>query len=163
MSCYSVKGRTEDIIDGCWVLPRDPEGVWPGTKDDELSHRIWLPPAVTDLIAEIDPEPGFIFANSAGNPIDKLDGAMRDICKALKVTKKVTPHDLRRTHGLTITRLGFGRDAMDRVQNHKDGRIRDVYDQHQYADENKRIMEAVANKIMSLIDGGTDNVVAFAR
>jgi integrase len=129
--------HTDHIIDGWWVLPRDPEEVdgkedWPGTKDDELSHRVWLPKPVLDIIAEIEPEPGFIFTNGAGNPIDKLDNAMRDICKKLVVTKKVTPHDLRRTHGSTITGSGFGRDAMDRIQNHKDGRIRDVYDQHAY-------------------------------
>jgi integrase len=102
--------RTTDIIDGWWVLPRDQEGVWPGTKDDELSHRVWLPKPVLDIVAAIKPEPGFVFTNGAGNAVDKLDGAMRDLCKALGVAKKVTPHDLRRTHGSTITRLGFGRD-----------------------------------------------------
>jgi integrase len=87
---------------------------------------------------------------------------MRDICKALGV-EKLTPHDLRRTHGSTITALGFGRDAMNRIQNHREGGIADVYDQHRYADENKRIMEAVANKIMSLIGNVSDNVVVLRR
>ena len=65
---------------------------------------------------------------------------MRVICKTLGV-ERATPHDLRRTHGTTITALGFGRDAMNRVQNHKEGGIGSVYDRHGYADENKRIME----------------------
>jgi integrase len=142
--------RTEDIIDGWWVLPRDQEETWPGTKDDALSHRVWLPKPVLDIIAEIEPADGFVFANSAGGAIDKLDAAMRGICKALGVTKKCTPHDLRRTHGSTITRLGFGRDSMDRIQNHKDGRVRDVYDQYEYESENRKIMEAVAGKIVTL-------------
>jgi hypothetical protein len=74
------------------------------------------------------------------------------------------PHDLRRTHGSTITALGFGRDAMNRVQNHKEGGIASVYDRHGYADENKRIMEAVAAKIMALVEGSaTENVIQFAR
>ena len=67
-----------------------------------------------------------------------------------------TPHDLRRTHGTTITALGFGRDAMNRVQNHKEGGIASVYDRHGYAEENKRIMESVAQRIMALVEGGDD-------
>ncbi len=88
---------------------------------------------------------------------------MREICKKLKVPR-ATPHDLRRTNGSTITRLGFGRDAMNRIQNHREGGIADVYDQHQYADENKRVMEAVANQFAALVEGPrTDNVVPMLR
>ena len=80
---------------------------------------------------------------------------MRAICAKLGV-ERATPHDLRRTHGTTITALGFGRDAMNRVQNHKEGGIASCYDRHRYADENKRVMEAVAARIMSLVEGGDE-------
>jgi hypothetical protein len=49
----------------------------------------------------------------------------------------------------TIAALGFGCDAMNRVQNHKEGGIGSIYDRHSYADENKRIMEAVAHHLIS--------------
>jgi integrase len=55
----------------------------------------------------------------------------------------VTPHDLRRTCLTWITRLGFGRDAMDRIANHKTSTVTDVYDRHGYVDEDKRIMTTV--------------------
>ena len=98
-----------------------------------------------------------------GGAIAGLANVMRSICKQLGV-ERATPHDLRRTHGTTITGLGFGRDAMNRIQNHKEGGIADVYDQFQYADENMRIMEAVATRLMALIDGGgAANVVAFGK
>ena len=89
---------------------------------------------------------------------------MRAICTRLGI-EKATPHDLRRTHGTKITGLGFGREAMNRVQNHKEGGIADVYDRHDYGVENKRVMEAVATHIMSLVEGapGAANVVQFAR
>jgi integrase len=88
---------------------------------------------------------------------------MREVCKQLQVERAV-PHDLRRSHGTLITRLGFGRDAMNRIQNHREGGIADVYDQHEYAEENRKIMERVALKIMSLIEGREDdNVVALGR
>jgi hypothetical protein len=64
-----------------------------------------------------------------------------------------------------ITRLGFGRDAMNRIQNHREGGIASVYDRHGYADEDKRIMEAVAARIMALAEGRSedDKVVPIRR
>jgi hypothetical protein len=55
---------------------------------------------------------------------------------------------------------------MNRVQNHKEGGIATVYDRHQYAEENKKIMETVAAHIMALITGtpaGNVVVGSFSR
>jgi hypothetical protein len=87
---------------------------------------------------------------------------MRDICKKLKV-ERATPHDLRRTNGTTITSLGFGRDAMNRIQNHKEGGIASVYDRHSYASESQKIMEATASHILALVDGRPAANVVKAR
>jgi integrase len=151
--------RREHVVDGWWNMPGEPvPGIWPGTKNGQ-SHRVWLPVPVQKLIAN-DKTSGFVFAGARGRPARGLDEAMREIVAKLGVADKVVPHDLRRTHGSTITALGFGRDAMNRVQNHKEGGIASVYDRHEYADENKRVMEAVASKIMSLIEPTTDaNVI----
>jgi len=88
---------------------------------------------------------------------------MRTICRELGISDKVTPHDLRRTHGTFVTRLGFGREAMNRIQNHVEGGIGSVYDRYGYADENRRIMEAVAAEIVRLAEGrpGDTKVVAL--
>jgi hypothetical protein len=48
---------------------------------------------------------------------------------------------------------------MNRIQNHKDGGIASVYDRHSYAEENKKIMESVADKIIMLVEGVQDNVI----
>jgi hypothetical protein len=42
---------------------------------------------------------------------------------------------------------------MNRVTNHKEGGIADVYDRHKYRAENKWIMETVAAHIMALVTG----------
>jgi integrase len=85
---------------------------------------------------------------------------MRAICAEIGVNDKVTPHDLRRTFATRVTRLGFGREAMNRVTNHKEGGIADVYDRHRYEAETKKIMERVAAKIMTLVGGtGGGNVI----
>jgi integrase len=160
--------RREHIRDGWWTMPGEPVKAlgWPGTKNAQ-SHRVWLPAPVQKLIAELSDDEnsatGFVFAGTRGKPVRGLDAAMRSICKALGV-ERATPHDLRRTHGSAITALGFGRDAMNRVQNHKEGGIASVYDCHGYADENKRVMETVAARLLSLAEGRTDSkVVQFTR
>jgi integrase len=159
--------RHEHLVDGWWQLPGEPVAAlgWPGTKNGE-SHRVWLPAPARAIIAELTDDgktTGFVFAGTRGRPVTGLDAAMRIICRTLGV-ERATPHDLRRTHGSTITALGFGRDAMNRVQNHKEGGIGSVYDRHQYADENKRIMETVAAKLVALAEGQTDqNVLPFKR
>ena len=62
----------------------------------------------------------------------------------------------------TITRLGFGRDAMDRIANHKTGTVTDVYDRWGYEDEDRRIMAAIARHIASLVEAtGKSNVIAL--
>jgi integrase len=159
--------RREHIRDGWWQLPGEPIETldWPGTKNGE-SHRVWLPKPALKLIAGDtgDEATGFVFATSRGRPVRDLDEAMRGISAKLEI-EPVRPHDLRRTHGSTITKLKFGRDAMNRIQNHTDGGIADVYDQHAYSDENRQIMETVASHIMALVDGAAagDNVVQFTR
>jgi hypothetical protein len=53
---------------------------------------------------------------------------------------------------------------MNRIQNHKEGGIGDVYDRADYGPEIKRVMEATAARIMALVEGRTDdNVVPLRR
>jgi integrase len=146
--------RAEHIVDGWWEMPGKPTAGWPGTKNGQ-SHRVWLPqPAQALLNREV---------LTKGENSTKLAPVMRAICSELGVADKVTPHDLRRTHGTKITALGFGRDAMNRIQNHKEGGVTDTYDRHGYADENKRVMEAVARHLVELAEGRepSGNVVPF--
>jgi integrase len=159
--------RREHIVDGWWEMPGEPVPSigWPGTKNGK-SHRVWLPAPVREIVDKLSTAgaaTGFVFARRLGRPVDDLHGAMREICRRLGVNDAARPHDLRRTHGSTITRLGFGRDAMNRIQNHREGGISDVYDVHEYADENKQIMETVAARILALAEGRpqASNVVAM--
>jgi integrase len=159
--------RREHIVDGWWQMPGEPvpELGCPGTKNS-TTHRVWLPEAVIELISEIDPEAktGFVFTSTRGKPIE-LTRAMFRISDELGA-EPARPHDLRRTHGSTITRLGFGTDAMNRIQNHREGGIASVYDRHHYGPENQKIMEAVVSEILILATGKKDEKViraAFSR
>jgi integrase len=158
----------EHIQDGWWTMPGEvvSEIGWPGTKNG-ASHRVWLPKPAQRIVAELNDDranTGFVLAGARGRPISGLDAAMRSICAELGIDR-ATPHDLRRTHGTSITRLGFGRDGMNRIQNHREGGIGDVYDQHRYAKENQTIMETVADHILDIVAGKTDDnlIPAFGR
>jgi integrase len=155
--------RREHIVDKTWwELPGKPVPAlsWPGTKN-AVSHRIALSKAVQEIIAEDETVSGFVFAGPRGGPVRGLDAAMREVSAKLGGAP-LRPHDLRRTFGSTVTALGFGRQAMDRILNHADHSIGSIYDRHAYAREDRHIMETVASRIMALVagrGGAADNVV----
>ena len=153
--------RHEHMKDGWWEMPGSPvpELGWPGTKNGQ-GHRAWLPAPVREIIAELSDgaTTGFVFAGSARG----LDQAMRAVVAKLKV-ERATPHDLRRSFLSRVTGLGFGRDAMDRIANHKENATTDVYDRHSYAVEDQHIMETVAARIMAVATGETDGKVVPIR
>ena len=159
--------RREHIVDGWWELPGEPiSGLgWPGTKNGK-SHRVFLSAparAVIDEISVGDQKTGFVFANSRGRPHGKLAPFMRQVCETLGI-ERATPHDLRRTFGSTVTALGFGRQAMDRVLNHSDTSVGSVYDRYGYSDQDEKLMETVGAHIMSLVEGkAAANVVQMRR
>jgi integrase len=157
--------RREHVKDGWWELPGKPVPAlgWPGTKNNE-THRVWLSESVRAILAEIDNDAttGFALAGGRGNPVGKLGEAMRAICKKIGA-ERATPHDLRRTFSTCVTRLGFGRDALNRVTNHREGGIADVYDRHRYADENRKVMDTVASHMVALVEGRRDNVIRIRQ
>jgi len=156
--------RREHIKDGWWEMPGEPiAGVWPGTKNAN-GHRVWISQPAKALLAELEGESiGYVFATVNGNAVSNLDETMRTICRKLNI-ERATPHDLRRTSGSMVTALGFGRDAMDRILNHKSKSISTVYDRHSYAREDLHIVESVSAHIMGLVQGAPpSNVIGLRK
>src|SRR5262249_40743329 len=136
--------KRQHIKDGWWEMPGEPDAElgWPGTKN-KRTHRVWLPQPAVQQVESVLNFPS----------VPQLAATMRAVCAQFGITNKITPHDLRRTHGTFVTRLGFGREAMNRIQNHVEGGIGSVYDRYSYAEENQRVMEAVAAEIVRLAEG----------
>jgi integrase len=139
--------RAHVVDERWWVMPGapDPKTSWPGTKNSQ-THRVWLSQSAHELLPDV------LAASARSTRQMRQD--MYSLCRQLGVREKVTPHDLRRTFCSTVTRLGFSRDAMDRVSNHREGGVRDVYDRHTYAEENRRVMETVARHIITIAEDG---------
>jgi integrase len=147
--------RWEHVVDGWWQMPS-------ASTKTQREHRIWIPEAALAIIAGgtfVPPATGNVFSGRLN-----LGAEMRAICAKLSLPR-ATPHDLRRSHGTTVTALGFGRDLMNRIQNHAEGGIATVYDRHGYGPEIKRCMEAVAAHIIGIAEGRPQagNVVNLAR
>ena len=143
--------QREHIADGWWQLPGKPVGDWPGTKNAR-DHRVWLSDPAQALIDRHLAERGS--RNESAKRMSRIVSEAE--------IERATPHDLRRTCLTMITRLGFGRDAMDRIANHRTSTVTDVYDRHGYADEDKRIMAAVARHVIGLVEGTeTSNVISL--
>jgi integrase len=146
-----------------WDLPGAPIPAmkWPGVKN-KRSHRVPLSEAVRELILEHNvtnsrpPQHGFVWGKVPG----ELHKEMARICKQLGV-ERATPHDLRRTFSSTVTRLGYGLDAMDRLLNHsKKSKTTVTYDRYKYEREDRAIMEHVAQYLTGIVEGRDgDNVV----
>lgn len=155
--------RREHIVDGWWEMPGKPVPAlgWLGTKNKQ-THRVWLSAPVQALIAELGDDgvtTGFVFSSRGRRPIRGPAEAMRKICGKLGV-ERATPHDLRRTFLTKVTGLKFGRDAMDRIANHKEkGKVTDTYDRFSYSEDDRRIMETVAARLLALVEGRTDDKV----
>jgi integrase len=155
-----IRIRSENLKDGWWEMPGAPvlEIGWPGTKNGE-SHRIWLSKPVQALLPMRE---GFVLSGRKPLSVNSLSNFMRKTCNDLKIAERVTPHDLRRSFGTRVTSLGFGRDAMDRVLNHKQSGVGAVYDRYSYQRETQAIMEAVAEHVLALAENrSTDNVIAL--
>ena len=69
-------------------------------------------------------------------------------------------HDLRRTVGTGMARLGIADQTISRVLNHAEGGVTKIYKRYSYLDEKRGALDAWARKLESIlrpVDG--DNVV----
>ena len=139
------------IVDGFWQMPGKPVGDWPGTKNGARP-----PGGAVGGGDGVDREPS------------RRPGYRPTVAQIVEATGRRTRSGSRHAarsaaHRLTwITRLKFGRDAMDRIANHRKGGVTDIYDRHGYEEEDRRIMSAIAGHLAVLVgETAESNVVAL--
>jgi integrase len=134
--------RKAHINGGWWTLPGKPEEAvnWPGTKN-ACTHDVWIAEALHPLLEE--------YLDAHHDHLN-LDWRMQQVCRDLKIANPVRPHDLRRTFGTKVTTIGYSREEMDRLLNHRKKSIGDVYDRTPYKPQNKEIWIDTAQHILGL-------------
>ena len=104
-----------------------------GNKGGE--HRVFLPAFAMELIGD---QKGYVFPGDVAElPITENSVAYH-VRREVKGTGKVpyygfprwTPHDLRRTCGTGVRRLGASRDTMDLILGHAIRGVTGVYDRY---------------------------------
>jgi integrase len=160
--------RLEHVRDGWWIQPGKPDRElgWPGTKNGE-DHKVWLSSPALDVLSELETyggSTGYVFATASGRPVTGLGEAMQGICKTTGM-EAIRPHDLRRSFASTVTKLKLGRDAMDRLLNHKPANrdVTNTYDRTDYSDDDRAAWEAVASRVMTLVEEKPGSNVVLLR
>lgn len=136
---------------GWWVIP---ESRRQGNKGGE--HRIFLSVLAMQIIGD---HKGYIFP---GDTIEKpitANAVNYHVRREVDSTGKKpyyglerwTPHDLRRTCGTGVRRLGATRDTMDLILGHTTGGVTGVYDQYEGDAEKQRWLTAWGEFLAELV------------
>jgi len=72
-------------------------------------------------------------------------------------------HDVRRTVGTGMARLGVPTSTISRVLNHKEGGVTRIYNRYGYLDEKRDALDRWARHVESLVRPAPDNVVEMRR
>ena len=176
--------RREEIAQMRWADIDEAERTW--TLSSEMtkagrSHVVPLSPLALQILGEAretarllhgEPENGklatYVFTTRGDRPISGYSKAKVRLDTAVAAARQEgglpalapwTIHDLRRTVGTGLGKLGILRFIIARVLNHADRTVTGIYDRYEYLEEKRRALEAWGSHLGSLIAPPAGNVV----
>ena len=162
---FTMRWEDVDEASGWWTIPST------GAKNSQ-AHRVPLTKAALTLIAEARADgsgpDGWVFAGPEGGSLHSRAVKVVPILRNTGVIMgDYWRHDLRRTVGTTMTKLGIPRAMLSHVLNHKTDRgprATAVYDKYDYDREKRKAMEVWGRHLDALIHGITSaRVVPFRQ
>ena len=130
-------------------------------------HRVYLSDQAIDLLEQLKPlsrPDGFILPNNstASKPIGHT--TINNVIDRLEFNgARFVPHGLRATASSILNEAGFRFDVIERQLAHRDrNKVRAIYNQAEYAEERREMLQWWANYIDSL-KGGSNVVPINAR
>jgi integrase len=169
-----------------WADIDEGERTW--TLSSEMTkagraHIVPLSPLALEILTEAreaarllhgGPDDGklgtYVFTTRADRPISGYSKAKARLDKTVAVTRDGdglpaldpwTIHDLRRTVGTGLGKLGVLRFVIARVLNHADRTVTGIYDRHEYLDDKRHALEAWGQYLGNLIAPPGAKVVAL--
>jgi integrase len=141
-----------------------------GRAKNRNAHRVPLSPQAAALFrqaVDVAGDTDFVFPGERGmGPI-----ASRSVSKAMERTRKklgisdITMHDLRRTAGTYMSRLGVPKDVRERILNHggsRKGSITEgVYNLYEYDAEKRAAVELWADALNGIIGRGPSEIDGY--
>lgn len=154
-------------IDGRWWMLA-PNIV--GRSKNARPHRVYLTKTALDVlatIAEPDKRKGRVFPSrgKTGLLFAIYDEDVHPELMKTSGTAGWRPHDIRRTIGTNLGKLGFSRFIQDRILNHVDKGVSSIYDVYSYDRERELALTAWEKRLEEIVSGkhSDNNVVAMQR
>ena len=176
--------RREEIAQMRWADIDEDECTW--TLSSEMTkagraHVVPLSPLALEILGETkemarllggEPKNGkpatYVFTTRGDRPISGYSKAKARLDKAVVAARQEdglpaldpwTIHDLRRTVGTGLGKLGVSRFIIGRVLNHADRTVTGIYDRHEYLEEKRRSLDTWGTYLGNLIGPPSGNVV----
>ena len=134
-----------DLEAGVWTLPREL------TKAGR-SHEVPLSPLALSILETVPRFAGpHVFTSTSGQrPVSGFSRMKRRV-DALASVENWRLHDLRRTAGTNMAKLGVPVFVISRVMNHAEGGVTKIYARASYLNEKRHALETWAAKLESLV------------
>jgi integrase len=143
------------------VVPLSPLALETLVEAKEAARRLLAKPKNTEDAA-------YVFTTRGDRPISGYSKAKARLDQAVALARSEvglpdlepwTIHDLRRTVGTGLGKLGVSRFIISRVLNHADRTVTGIYDRYEYLDEKRHSLEAWGQYLENLIAPPGANVV----
>jgi integrase len=140
-----AEARWEEIQDDLWTIPA-------ARYKTKRANVVPLPEAASAIIAELPRLGDFLFMTAGTTPFSGFSKAKAHLDDASGVSNWRL-HDIRRTARTLMVRIGIRPDIAERVLGHVIAGVAGVYDRHDYLDEKRNALEALAEEIASITSG----------
>ena len=135
------------LEDGLWFLSSN------DTKN-RRAHVIPLPRQAHGIINDL-PQSEYIHllcsGKSGDKPINGFSKLKEMLDQKVELEKSWRLHDLRSVAPTNMARLGFSRETIKRVINHKDIGVTRIYDRYTYLDEKREALQAWADRLDEIL------------
>jgi integrase len=145
--------RRRDIANGVWTIPRE------NMKGDR-THSVPLSPLAQTTLASVPviDDCDLVFTTDGRTAVQgfsKMKGQLdRQIDRLIKARDGETAemahwriHDLRRTAGTHIARIGHPRLLVSKILGHAEGGVTQIYELYSYDDEKRRALQGWTREI----------------
>jgi integrase len=154
--------RRQEVAGMRWPDIDEGERIW--TLPSEMTkagraHVVPLSPIAMGILAGCPRIGTYVFTTRGDRPISGYSKAKNAIDKMAGEMPAWTIHDLRRTVGTGLGRLGVSRFVIARVLNHADSSVTGIYDLHEYLAEKRHALEAWGQHLGNLIAPPEEKVV----
>jgi integrase len=134
--------RRSNIESGVWTIPRE-------KMKGDRTHSIPLPNQLIELINDL-PRQGdedIVFTHDGRSTFSGYSKLKQRLDETAPM-EEWRYHDLRRTAGTHIARLGFQRLVVSKILGHVESGVTQIYELHSYDEEKKAALQAWADEVL---------------